>query len=68
MVSNQFSDILGQYGVERVPGVGAAFNLAHHEAMGRVPTADATPASSKNTKQAIHCMDVFFVPLKWSLL
>ena len=23
MVSNQFSDILGQYGVERVPGVGA---------------------------------------------
>lgn len=45
MVSNQFSDILGQYGVERVPGVGAAFNPAHHEAMGRVPTADAAPDS-----------------------
>ncbi len=45
MVSNQFSDILGQYGVERVPGVGAAFNPAHHEAMGRVPTPDAAPDS-----------------------
>ena len=45
MVSNHSSDILGQYGVERVPGVGAAFNPAHHEAMGRVPTADAAPDS-----------------------
>ena len=45
MVSNQFGDILGQYGVERVPGVGTAFNPAHHEAMGRVPTNDADPDS-----------------------
>ena len=43
MVSTQFTDILGQYGVERVSGVGAAFNPTHHEAMGRVPTADAEP-------------------------
>jgi len=45
MVSNQFGDILGQYGVERVPGVGTAFNPEHHEAMGRVPTNEATPDS-----------------------
>lgn len=43
MVSTQFTDILGQYGVERVSGVGSAFNPTHHEAMGRVPTADAEP-------------------------
>ena len=43
MVSTQFTDILGQYGVERVSGVGSAFNPTHHEAMGRVPTADAQP-------------------------
>lgn len=43
MVSTQFVDILGQYGVERVPGVGSPFNPAHHEAMGRIPSADAEP-------------------------
>ena len=68
MVSNQFSDILGQYGVERVPGVGAAFNPAHHEAMGRVPRLmQRQTASSKNTKPATHFMDVFFAHQKWSL-
>ena len=68
MVSNQFSDILGQYGVERVPGVGAAFNPAHHEAMGRVPTADAAPDSIVQEYEAGYTLHGrLLAHQKWSL-